>query len=264
MRRLAELRSGVPARVAAAFAAELPFDPLLVPQAIQLLAWSEAFDSSRAFLLLHAHRSVGQLVDALLDPDRDFAIRRRIPRILAYTTSQRAVDGLTAVLNDSRFEIRYHASRALEFLHRMGDGLAFDAGAALAAVERELSISRPTWVNRKLLDTRDDADDQYWFLDEVLKDRASKSLELVFSLLALHLPAEPLKVAFRALHSADRLLRGLALEYLESNVSAEIVARLATLAEPAASGQPPRSSQQVLEELMASQQNILLTLPNQE
>jgi len=264
MRRLAELRSGVPSRVATALAADLPFDPLLVPQAIQLLAWSEAFDSSRAFLLLHAHRSVGQLVDALLDPDRDFAIRRRIPRILAYTTSQRAVDGLTAVLNDSRFEIRYHASRALEFLHRMGDGLEFDAGAALAAVERELSISRPTWVNRKLLDTRDDADDQYWFLDEVLKDRASKSLELVFSLLALHLPAEPLKVAFRALHSADRLLRGLALEYLESNVSAEIVARLATLAEPAASGQPPRSSQQVLEELMASQQNILLTLPNQE
>ena len=74
---------------------------------------------------------------------------------------------------------------------------------------------------------------------------------------------EPLKVAFRALHSDDRMLRGLALEYLESNVSGEIVARLATLAEPAASGLAPRSPQQVLEELMASQQSILLSLSNQ-
>lgn len=260
--RLAELRSGVPRRVAAALAVDLPFDPLLVPQAIRLLAWNEAFDWSRAFLLLHAHRAVGQLVDALLDPEQDLATRRRIPRILAYATSQRAVDGLTAVLTDSRFEIRYHASRALEFLHRMGEGLQFHQTTVLAAVERELSIARPAWDTRKLLDTHDDSDQQYWFLDEVLKDRASKSLELVFSLLALHLPAEPLKVAFRALHSDDRMLRGLALEYLESNVSGEIVSRLAALAEPASFGLSPRSPQQVLQELMASQQSILLSLPN--
>lgn len=209
------------------------------------------------------HRAVGQLVDALLDPEQDFAIRRRIPRILAYTTSQRAVDGLIGVLGDSRFEIRYHASRALEFLHRMGEDLQFDEAAVLAAVERELSIARPAWNSRKLLDVTHDRDDQFWFLDEVLKDRASKSLELVFSLLALHLPVQPLKVAFRALHSDDRMLRGLALEYLESNVSGEIVSRLATLAEPSASGHAPRSPQQVLEELMASQQSILLSLSNQ-
>ena len=131
----------------------------------------------------------------------------------------------------------------------------------LAAVERELSIARPTWDARKLLDTDDEGDHQYWFLDEVLKDRASKSLELVFSLLALHLPAEPLKVAFRALHSDDRMLRGLALEYLESNVSKEIVSQLSALAEPAAFAPEARSPQQVLDELMASQQSILLSFP---
>ena len=259
--RLAEMRSGVPRRVAVALAAQLPFDSLLVPQAIRLLAWNEAFDSTRAFLLLHAHRAVGQLVDALLDRDQDFAIRRRIPRILAYTSSQRAVDGLTDVLGDTRFEIRYHASRALEFLHRMGDDLQFRDAPIIAAVERELSIARPAWDGRKLLDPHDDSDQQYWFLDDVLKDRASKSLELVFSLLALHLPAEPLKVAFRALHSDDRMLRGLALEYLESHVSAEIVSKLAALAEPAPSG-VARPPQQVLEELMASQQTILLSIPD--
>jgi ATP:ADP antiporter, AAA family len=260
--RLAELRSGEPQRVASALAVTLPFDRLLVPQAIRLLAWNPAFAAARAFLLLHAHRAVGQLVDELLDPEQDFAVRRRIPRILAYTTSQRAVDGLTEVLTDKRFEIRYHASRALEFLHRMGEDLRFDEVAVMTAVERELSVARPTGDTRKLLDTHDDSDGEYWFLDEMLKDRASKSLELVFSLLALNLPVEPLKVAFRALHSDDRMLRALALEYLESNVSGEIVSRLATLAEPAVSGLAPRSPQKVLEELMASQPSILLSLSN--
>lgn len=259
--RLADLRSGVPKRVSAALSASLPFDPLLVPQAIRLLAWNEAFEWARAFLLLNGHRAVGQLVDALLDREQDFAIRRRIPRILAYTTSQRAVDGLISVLNDGRFEIRYHASRALEFLHRMGEKLEFDQQATLDAVERELSISRPTWERRRLLDTQDENNgDQYWYLDEVLKNRASKSLELVFSLLALHLPAEPLKVAFRALHSEDRLLRGLALEYLESNVSGDIVTKLTSLSEPDGSTLPPRPKEIVLEELMKSQQSIMLSI----
>jgi hypothetical protein len=263
--RLADLRSGSPKRVAAALSASLPFDPLLVPQAIRLLAWNEAFEWSRAFLLLHAHRAVGQLVDAVLDTDQDFAIRRRIPRILAYTTSQRAVDGLTSVLQDGRFEIRYHASRALEFLHRMGETLEFDGPAVMAAVERELSISGPAWERRRLLDTQDDSSgDQYWYLDEVLKNRASKSLELVFSLLALSLPLEPLKVAFRALHSPDRLLRGLAFEYLESNVSGDIVTKLAKLAEREGNAPPPRPKEAVLEDLMASQQSIMLSISNMQ
>ena len=124
--RLIELRSGVPSRVAAALRPDLPYDPLLTPQAIRLLAWNEVFDWARAFLLLHGHQAVGQLVDALLDQDQDFAVRRRIPRILAYSNSQRAVDGLMGALDDTRFEIRYHASRALEFLHRMGEDLRFD------------------------------------------------------------------------------------------------------------------------------------------
>src|SRR6185436_1640113 len=175
--RLADLRSGVPSRIAAALQPGLPFDPSLVPQAIRLLAWNEAFEWSRAFLLLHAHRIPGQLVDALLDPEQDFAVRRRIPRILAYSSSQRAVDGLTGALADSRFEIRYHASRALEYLHRMDLGLHFDSQAVFAAVEKELAQPRLVRQGRRLLDKRsDDSQDQSWFLDDVLKDRADKSL----------------------------------------------------------------------------------------
>jgi AAA family ATP:ADP antiporter len=258
--RLADLRSRDAGRVQAALAVDQPFDAALVPPAIRLLAWDEAFEWARAFLLLHAHRAVGQLVDALLDTDQDFAVRRRIPHLLAYTSSQRAVDGLMLALDDPRFEIRFNSSRALDFLHRMSDGLRFDAAPVMRAVERELSISRSVWEGRRLLDPRDQNDSQYWFLDEVLRDRADKSLEHVFSLLAVTLPVEPLKVAFRALHSEDRLLRGLALEYLESHLSANMVAQLRALADPAPAAPAARPAQEVLDELMASHESILVNL----
>ena len=263
--RLADLRSGVLSRVTAALRPTLPFDPVLVPQAIRLLAWNEAHESARAFLLVHAHSCVGQLLDALLDPQQDFAVRRRIPRILAYTSSQRAVDGLLRALEDSRFEVRYHSGRALEFLHRMDEGLQFDAGAVVAAVERELSIARPIWDGRRLLDRAEGSEERHWFLDDVLKDRANKSLEHVFSLLALRLPGEPLRVAFRALHSDDTMLRGLALEYLECNLSATIVGQLANLLDPVAPSPGPqgRTPRDILDELMASQPSILLKLSRQ-
>jgi len=258
--RLADLRSGVSARVESALRADLPFDGALLPSAIRLLAWDEAFDSARAFLLVHAHRAVGQFVDALLDAEQDFAVRRRIPHLLAYTSAQRAVDGLTMALEDSRFEIRFNASRALDFLHRTSDTLRFDSAALLAAVERELGISRSIREGRRFLDSRDQSDSQYWYLDDVLRDRADKSLEHVFSLLAVTLPLEPLKVAFRALHGEDRMLRGLALEYLESNLGCKLVAQLRGLAEPAPAAAHPRPAQDVLNDLMASHQSILMNL----
>jgi AAA family ATP:ADP antiporter len=240
--RLGDLRSGSAARIRTALAPDQPFDPAIVPLAIRLLAWGESFEWARGFLLRHAHRAIGQLVDALLDPEGDFAVRRRIPHILAYTSSQRAVDGLTEALVDPRFEIRFHVSRALEFLHRMSDGLQFDCPALMTAVNRELSSSRSIWEERKLLDSGDSSDSQYWFLDEHLRDRANKSLEHVFSLLAIQLPVEPLHVAFRALHSDDRMLRGLALEFLESHLSPAQVKLLRRLVEPVALSAQPQTA----------------------
>jgi hypothetical protein len=246
--------------VAAALRPDLPFDRSLIPEAIRLLGRNEVQEWPRAFLLRHANRVVGQLLDELLDPDQDVVVRRRIPRILAYSSSQRAVDGLTAALEDTRFEIRYHSSRALEFLHRMGGGLRFNTQAGMAAIERELAIPRTLREGRGLLDKGDDSADQSAFLDDVLKGRADKSLEHIFSLLALELPEEPLRVAFRAFHSDDKMLRGLALEYLESNLSGTIVSELAKLAEAALAATTPRARQQVLNELMASRQSVLLSL----
>jgi hypothetical protein len=254
--RLSELRSGDPARVRAALSGAAPFDPVVVPQAVRLLAWNEVSDTARRFLAHHCQRVLGQLTDALLDPDGDFAVRRRIPRILAHSASQRAVDGLQPALDDAHFEIRFQAGRALEYLHRMHAELAFDHAAVMRVVERELSVSSAIWQGRRLLDERDESDTPYAFLDELVRDRAQQSLEHVFSLLAIVLPREPLKVAYRALHSDHRLLRGLALEYLETVLPGGTFALLLGVLDYGPPPQTGRDPHTVLEKLMASQESI--------
>ena len=74
-------------------------------------------------------------------------------------------------------------------------------------VERELSVARPVWNGHRLLD-QFESSDAVMFLDEHLRDRANRSLEHVFSLLVTVLPREPIKVAFRVVHSDDPMLRG--------------------------------------------------------
>ncbi|PWU06036.1 MAG: hypothetical protein C5B51_13160 [Terriglobia bacterium] len=259
--RLTDLRSGNARRVQSALSPYQSYDAAVVPFAIRLLAWSESFEFSRAFLLRHAYRCVGQLVDALIDSERDFAVRRKIPQILAYTSSQRAVDGLISALLEPRFEIRFNAGRALEFLHRMSEGLQFDRVALMAAVERELASPPPLWRNRKLLDDSGGCGDPV-DPDQELPAQAGKSLEHVFNLLAVFLPADALKVAFRALHRQDRMLLGLALEFLESHLSAELVSQLRRRVEPINAGAAPDSAAEITEESKSPRQ-IVLSAPGE-
>jgi hypothetical protein len=151
-------------------------------------------------------------------------------------------------------------SRALEYLHRTRPELSFDRAVLMDTVERELSVSKTIWKGRKLLDRRDDSDTPYAYLDEVVRDRAQQSLEHVFSLLAIVLPREPLKVAFRALHGSDRILHGLALEYLETTMPGRCFALLLALLESTPPAATRRDPDTVREDLLASHVSILSDL----
>jgi hypothetical protein len=175
--------------------------------------------------------------------------------------SQRVVEAFQDVLDDARFEIRFQSSRALEFLHRSHPELRFDGQRLMEVVERDLSVSRTIWQGRRVLGHRDETDSQFSYLDEILRDRSDQSMEHVFSLLAILLPREPLKVAFRALHSEDRVLRGLGFEYLETALPARTFALFKTVLDGAPAG-AHRQPVEVLEQLMASQETIKLHLKN--
>ncbi|MBS1827137.1 MAG: hypothetical protein JST93_17600 [Acidobacteria bacterium] len=260
---MVELRSGNPERVRATLERLKRWEPLLGPQVIRLLAWDEVSEAARDVLTNAGPVVTGLLTDVLLDEKQDFAVRRRIPRILARAGSQRGVDGLMEALGDAHFELRFQASRALDYLKQTKPQLHYDTDAVYEAVKRELNVATPIWQGRRLLDTRDASDSGFSFLDDVLKDRANQSLENVFSLLAVVLPREPLKVAFRALHSDDRLLRGLGLEYLEGVLPASINAMLTEVLESAPPAHPGKDPGEVLARLMQSNQSLLLELKKQ-
>jgi AAA family ATP:ADP antiporter len=198
-----------------------PLPAALIPQVVPLLAWDDVARQAIDALRQAGPVQTELLVARLLDQDEDFTIRRRIPLVLATYKNRVAVEGLAGALSDRRFEVRYRSGRALTHLADMDPTLTISRDAALQAVVRELVSGTGVWGSRNLLDRMDD---EGWspVMDQFLRDRANRSLEHVFTLLAFALPREPLRIAFRGLHTDDPLLRGTALEYLESTLPPEI------------------------------------------
>lgn len=263
LQRIADLRSRDYARVREALLHRAPIGSELVPFLIRLLAWDEVAELVIRLLRKATCPREGQLADALLNPNEDFSIRRRIPRILGNCPIQLSVEALIEALRDQRFEVRYRCGKALYAITSKNPGLTIDKNRILRAVEREFFVSKNVWNSYRLLERVEDAEEDPGF-GEVLKDRTGKGLEHVFTLLSIVLPREPLQIAFRGLHTNDPQLRGTALEYLESVLPGNIRARLWPFLDADASGTwqkaAPRSRQEILEDLRRSNQSIIVNL----
>jgi len=260
---IVELRSGDVQRVQRALALDSPLKPAVVPHAIQLLGWDQMYPEATRALRAAVGSCSGQLLDALLDPHVDFAIRRRIPRVLAAARSQLVFDGLLHGLGDRRFEVRYQCGRAMAVMHDQVGWLQVDQRQLFESVEKELNVSKPVWEGQRLLDGVEDSDLSP-LMDEFLRNRSSRSLEHVFTLMMLVLPKEPLRVAFRGLHTDDAHLRGTALEYLESTLPEGVFDKLRPLLDSSAERtkrkSDARAAEEVLAQLMLSNQSILVNL----
>lgn len=257
--RAAQLESADPEVVRLALDAG-PLTEEEVELAIPLLAWDEVAPDAIRALGAASQRVTGQLVKHLLEPEEDFAIRRRLVAVLAESPTPEAFEGLLKALDDQRFEVRFRAGRALHKLRREIPGLVPDRERILKAVLNEVTVGRGVWESRELLDSTDDV----WAPMEVdfLRHRANRSLEHVFTLLALVLPAEPLRLAYHGLHTEDRNLRGTSLEYLESVLPERIREKLWPFLEPQGRRPGPhgRDADQVLDNLLASRESIVLAL----
>ncbi|MES1173281.1 MAG: hypothetical protein ABUL62_03050 [Myxococcales bacterium] len=166
-----------------------------------------------------AESITGQLLDWLLDDETDFVVRRRIPHALRACATQRAADGLLLGVADARFEVRYACGRALLALTELNSGLVVSREKVIEAVQRELSSERQAFVE---LEAELNEDGDASIVGSLVRDRADRSLDHVFTLLSLHLEREPLRMAFRALHHPDTAFRGTALEYLDTVLPPEI------------------------------------------
>jgi hypothetical protein len=257
-----ELRSGNAVRVRGALQqvrSDPELDPTLYPDVVRLLAWDELKEDAIDVLRTAGEAASPHLARALLDPDESFAVRRRLPRILVALPTEATARTLLGGLDDARFEVRYQCARALRRLCDRGVPFPGPTGAILAVVEREVGVDRRVWTGRRLLERLDDADSM--FVDEILRKRADRGLEHVFTLLSFLLPPQPLRVAFRGLHTDDPMLRGTALEYLASVLPEAVRAGLWSVLEegraPAPATREPRA---LLDELLQSHASIELQL----
>ena len=224
LRLLAELRSGDVARVTAALGRRTAFERMHVAQVITLLAWDDVLREARNALEQAGPSHVGLLVDAMLDPSTAFAIRRRLPRILGSCLVQRSVDGLVSGLNDSRFEVRYHCSRAIARMMATEERLSIDQSRIIAVVERELAVPPQLWRGYRLLDRPDDTAPR-----GVPADASSRHVEYIFLLLSTIVAREPLDAAVHSIHSPNAGVRGLAVEYLDQVLPPAVAGRFRQL-----------------------------------
>lgn len=262
LQQVAVLRSGNADKVLKFLEANPKVKPYLVQHLIALLGWDRVSPQITSALRRVAERHTGQLIDALLDENTDFAIRRRLPRVLSVVTTPRVAMGVLMGLNDRRFEVRYQCGRALAAMMVRNPYLKFTQEDVYSAIRKEVAVSRPVWEGQRLLD-RGEEPDTTPVVDEFLRERTSRSLQHLFTLLALIHPPETLRIAFHGLHSEDSQLRGTALEYLESLLPADIWTKLWPLLdrpEPGELRKKGRSREEILAEMVKSSHSIMVRL----
>jgi hypothetical protein len=232
----------------------------LVPHVIPLLAWDPVAEEASRALRRVLEERVGELTDALIDPNQPFAVRRRLARVFSTGVSQRAADGALLGLEDLRFEVRFQCGRSLASILAKNALVRIEAPRVFDAVRREVAVGRPVWESHRLLDGVPD-DDSHPFVDGFLRNRVSQSLGHVFTLLSLVLPSTPLQIAYRGLHTDDPELRGTALEYLEGVLPADIRERLwPFLGDGPAVRPQSRSRDEILADLLRSNESIVMNL----
>lgn len=258
VQQILALRSRDRERILAVLDAEDGVPGTFVPHVIPLLAWDPVAEHAIRALRRVAEDHVGALVDALINPNQPFAVRRRLARVFSVCVSQRAVDGLLFGLEDQRFEVRFQCGRSLAAILEKNGLIRIDRERIFDVVRREALVSRPVWESQRLLDEVET--DERSFVDEFLKTRAGQSLAHVFTLLSLVLPAAPLQISFRLLHTDNRALRGTALEYLEEVLPPDIRNRLFPFLGGAEAARPRRAREEIVADLLRSNESIQLNL----
>jgi ATP:ADP antiporter, AAA family len=256
VRDIVSLRSRDRQRVIDVLSRDEDLTAPLVPHVIRLLAWEPVADHAMFALQRVAEERIGQLIDALIDPNQDFDVRRRLARVFSVCVSQRAADGLMLALDDPRFDVRSQSARSLTSILEKNGQIHISSERVFAIVMREVTVGRPVWESRRLLDVAGEDTP----VDAFVRARAGASLAHVFTLLSLVLPKEPLQIALRSLQTDDEQLQGTALEYLESVLPVQIRFRLWPFLErkPVTSSTRPRS--EIIADLLRSHVSIMLNL----
>jgi hypothetical protein len=212
-----DLRSGDPEKVKAVLT-DSELNPVLAPQVIQLLGW-DAVSSEAIFALERIAAAIeGLLRDRLLDQQNDPRIRGLIPRVLASFPSQASVQTLLKGLQDPEFEVRFHCGRALARIRSQSPHVKIQPDVVYDALRTELEGDGFLVGPHNLTEIPEDS----YLTEGIPADQVNWRLEHAFMMLSLVVAREPLRIAFRGLHSMEITVRGTAVEYLSSLLPGQI------------------------------------------
>ena len=248
-------------------------DKRAVPFLARLLGRDELHREATAALSRAGDRIAGALADHLTDPDEDFAVRRRIPRVLSACRGPLAIGALVRALSDRRFEVRYHAAVALERIAGAG-GPKAPPDPIWAAIREEVRKSRSMWEAQRLLEEpeepKEDAEadppatPRRSSAAAAVEQRGAHSLRHVFRLLGLTLDPKPVELCYRALGAGDPQFRGVSLEYLENVLPPDVRRALWPLIgddpELPPLSRTGRSVEEVMKELATTGTNLALSM----
>jgi hypothetical protein len=232
-RTLSEMdREALLAQIERARAAQAGAQPE-VGAVVNLLARDDLTAHEARSLKDLAPGAVDAIGDVLLDDTQRSRARRRAARLLRGVASERSVQTLALGLDARALDVRHACGRALAEMLAQDPALSFDASEMLARARREIEALSPD----------------------------ARSIEHVFDVLSLAAPREALQLAYGALQSRDSFLQGVALEYLEVVLPAEVrAAILPRLSETAPRRAQPRPSARSLDDLLRSKEVIQLRL----
>ena len=189
--QIVALQSGEPSRIRRVLDPRSPIRPAIVPHVIPLLCDRAVATAAMQALQRVADQHPGALIDALLDPSRAPAVRRRLARALSACRSQQVADGLLLIAEDPSPELRAQCARSLLRIRRQRAEVKLNAERVFDLVGAELTHPAP-------------------------------DLRHVFTLLSLVLPVRPLRAAYRGLRGNDPHARGTAMEYLHGILPKDI------------------------------------------
>ena len=226
---MTQLRSKDAATVRAALRRDDVQSDFLAPQIIDLLSRDDVAREAMHSLAPRAREIAGMILDAVLDERREPALRRRAARLLSDVPSQRVADGLALGLSAEAFDVRYACGRVLVGLRGQNAELRFEARLMFDRARHQLEAA----------------------------SKDPRSLEHAFDVLSLTAPREPMQLAYGALQSKDTFLRGVALEYLDVILPADVRAAMTLrLSQRPPAPAPPRTSDRSLNDLLKSKELI--------
>jgi AAA family ATP:ADP antiporter len=191
----------------------------LLPRLLAALESPAVAGAASDALTAFGPRIVGQLRDALLDPDLRLASRRQIPGVLQHIGTPEAESVLTESLFASDTTLRFNIIAALNKLRQQHPFRRFDTRLVETVLAAEI---RGHYRSHQILSRLETARPSPDGLVSSLREAMAREVERIFRLLHLLYPTEDLHSAYFGVQSGDRAVHDNALELLENVLSPKL------------------------------------------